>query len=218
VRKKPYVLQAEEQTAGPGRETVIRQGSAPLGSITLDELDRTILRLLREDGRRSNADIARIAGVSQPTVRQRLDRIVQSGAAYVTARINPAAIGFPIDALVMIKVSGRNVRTVGEELAAKENVAYVGYLVGAYDIQVQAYFRDNDHLFQFVTEEIAAIEGVASADTWMVMRTEKFNYKWEGESIGSQGETATGAPWEYTPRPRAQAANEREALSEGEAK
>jgi Lrp/AsnC family transcriptional regulator for asnA, asnC and gidA len=181
---------------------MIRQGSAPFGTITLDELDRMILRLLREDGRRSNADIARITGVSQPTVRQRLDRLVDSGAAYVTVRINPAAIGFPLDALILIKVAGRSARDVGAEIAAKENVAYVSYLIGAYDIMMEAFLRDSDHLFQFVTEEISAVEGVASADTWMVMRTEKFNYKWEGESIGSQDETATGAQWEYSERRR----------------
>ena len=64
---------------------MIRQGSAPFGPITLDELDRSILRLLREDGRQSNAAIARAVGVSQPTVRQRLDRLIHSGAAYVDA-------------------------------------------------------------------------------------------------------------------------------------
>lgn len=173
---------------------MIRQGSAPFGSITLDELDRAILRLLREDGRRSNADIAREVGVSQPTVRQRLDRIIDSGAAYVTVRVNPAAIGFPVDAVLCIKVSGRNVREVGEQLAAMENVAYVGYLIGSHDIQVEAFLRDNDHLFHFATEEVSAIEGVVSVETWMVMRTEKFNYKWEGEALGSQTETATGDP------------------------
>lgn len=184
---------------------MVRQGTAPHGSITLDELDRTILRLLREDGRRSNADIARATGVSQPTVRQRIDRIVASGAAYVTVRINPAAIGFPVDALIMVRVSGRNVREVGEQIAAMENISYVGYLIGSYDIQAEAFVRDNDHLFQLVTEEIGTIEGVASVETWMVMRTEKFNYKWEGEAIGSQNETETGAPWEYADRLRSRA-------------
>lgn len=184
---------------------MIRQGSAPFGSITLDELDRTILRLRRQDGRRSNADIARAAGVSQPTVRQRLDRMVNSGVAHVTLRINPAAIGFPVDALIMIKASGRNVREVGLQIAAMENIAYVGYLIGSYDIQAEAFLRDNDHLFQLVTDEISTIDGVVSVETWMVMRTEKFNYKWEGEAIGSDDETATGAPWEHAQRLRARA-------------
>lgn len=184
---------------------MVRQGSAPHGSITLDELDRTILRLLREDGRRSNADIARAVGVSQPTVRQRLDRIVSSGAAYVTVRVNPAGIGFPVDALIMVRVSGRNVREVGEQIAAMENISYVGYLIGSYDIQAEAFLRDNDHLFELVTEEIGTIEGVASVESWMVMRTEKFNYKWEGEAIGSETETETGAPWEHAERLRARA-------------
>lgn len=179
---------------------MIRQGSAPFGPITLDELDRSILRLLREDGRRSNADIARAVGVSQPTVRQRLDRIIHSGAAYVTVRVNPAVIGFPVDAVINVKVLGRNVREVGEQIAALENVAYVGYLSGAFDIQVEAFLRSNDHLFQFLTEELTPIDGVASVETSMVMRTEKFNYKWEGEALGSTTETATGDPGEYAAR------------------
>jgi Lrp/AsnC family transcriptional regulator for asnA, asnC and gidA len=181
---------------------MVRQGSAPFGEIALDELDRAILRLLREDGRRSNADIARVVGVSQPTVRQRLDRIFSAGAAHVTVRVNPAAICFPVDAVINLKVSGRDVRAVGEQIAAMDNVSYVGYLIGAYDIQVEAFLRDNDHLFRFVTEEITPIDGIASVETWMVVRTEKFNYKWEGESIGSTDETATGGPGEHGARLR----------------
>ena len=185
----------------------MRQGSAPEGSIALDDVDKAILRLLREEGRRSNADVARAVGVSQPTVRQRLDRIINGGAAYVTVRVNPAAIGFPIDAIIVIKVSGRNVREVGEELAATEHIAYVAYLIGPWDIQVEAFLRDNEHLFRFVTEEITRIEGVVSTETWMVMRTEKFNYKWEGEAIGSTTETATGNPSEHAARMRARPVN-----------
>lgn len=181
-------------------ERLVRQGSAPFGSITLDDLDRAILLLLREDGRRSNADIAREVGVSQPTVRQRLDRILRGGAAYVTVRINPAAIGFPIDVILNLRVSGRDVREVGEEISALEHVSYVGYTIGSCDIQVEAFLRDNDHLFRFVTEVITPIEGVASVETFLVMRTEKFNYKWEGEALGSTDETPTGDPGEYAVR------------------
>jgi Lrp/AsnC family transcriptional regulator for asnA, asnC and gidA len=185
-----------------------RQGSAPFGAVALDDLDRAILRLLREDGRRSNAAIARAVGVSQPTVRQRIDRLVGSGVAHVTVRINPAAIGYPVDAVVDIKVSGRNLRSVGEQIAAMENVSYVGYLSGLHDIQVEAFLRDTDDLFRFVTEELMPIEGVASVETSMVMRTEKFNYKWEGEAIGSTNEPATGHPAEYAERARVELAEE----------
>ena len=56
-------------------------------------------------------------------MRQRLDRIVDSGAAYVTVRVNPAVIGFPVDAVMNIKVLGRNVREVGEQIAALERTS-----------------------------------------------------------------------------------------------
>ena len=117
--------------------------------------------------------------------------------------MNPAVIGFPVDAVFNVKVLGRNVREVGEQIAALENVAYVGYLSGAHDIQAEAFLRSNDHLFRFLTEELTPIDGVASVETSMVMRTEKFNYKWEGEALGSSTETATGDPGEYAARRRA---------------
>jgi hypothetical protein len=47
------------------------------------------------------------------------------------------------------------------------------------------------------------------------MRTEKFNYKWEGESIGSNTETATGASGEHGARRRAQLAQLEDAQGKG---
>ncbi len=120
----------------------------------------------------------------------------------MTVRVNPAAIGFPVDVILDLQVSGRNVREVGEEIAALENVSYVGYMIGSCDIQVEAFLRDNDHLFEFINEVVTPIEGVASVETFMVTRTEKFNYKWEGEALGSTTESATGHPGECALRSR----------------
>jgi len=158
----------------------VRHGSAPYGSIALDEIDVAILQLLREDGRRSNADIARTVGVSQPTVRQRLDRIISSGAARITVRMNPAALGLAIDVIVLLRVAGRQVSEVGSELAAMENVAYVAHLIGSWQIQAEAFLLDHNDVCRFV-EEVSSIEGVTAAEALLVARTEKFNYEWEGE-------------------------------------
>ena len=102
-----------------------------------------------------------------------------------------------------IKVLGRNVREVGEQSPHWRTSPTYGYLSGAHDIQIEAFLRSNDHLFQFLTEELTPIDGVAAVETSMVMRTEKFNYKWEGEALGSTTETATGDPGEYAARRRA---------------
>ena len=63
-----------------------------MSGVPLDELDRRLLSLLVEDGRRSYADLARDTGLSTSAVHQRVRRLEQRGAVtgYV-ARIDPAA-------------------------------------------------------------------------------------------------------------------------------
>ncbi len=165
---------------------VVRQGSAPLGTIKLDDLDRAIVRLLRRDGRLSYAQVARAVGVSEPTVRKRVQRLLRAGAIYVVARVNPAPIGFPIDAVVGIRVERGRVLEVGGILAKMENVAYVGYLTGSYDIMIEAFLPDTEGLFRFLNEDLEGIDGILATETWHVLRTEKFNYMWEGENVGRE--------------------------------
>jgi Lrp/AsnC family transcriptional regulator for asnA, asnC and gidA len=167
-----------------GDSPVVRQGSAPLGAIKLDDLDRAIMRLLRRDGRLSYAEVARAVGVSEPTVRKRMQRLLRSGAVYVVARVNPAPIGFPIDAVMGIRVERGRVLEVGRKLAGMENVAYVGYLTGSYDIMIEAFLPDTEGLFRFLNEDLESIDGILATETWHVLRTEKFNYMWEGENVG----------------------------------
>jgi Lrp/AsnC family transcriptional regulator for asnA, asnC and gidA len=156
----------------------------PHGTLTLDDLDRRIMKLLRHDGRLSYAHVARTVGVSEPTVRKRIDRLVHAGAIINAARINPAPIGFPIDAMIGVRAVRGRVKEVGVKLAAMENVAYVAYVAGSFDIMIEAFLPDTEGLFKFLNEDLEAIDGIASTETWNVLRTEKFFYNWEGEDVG----------------------------------
>jgi Lrp/AsnC family transcriptional regulator for asnA, asnC and gidA len=163
---------------------VVRQGSMPHGTVKLDDLDRRIMKLLRHDGRLAYAHIARSVGVSEPTVRKRVDRLVHAGAIVIMARVNPAPIGFRIDAFIAIRTVRGRVREVGAKLAEMENVAYVAYLAGSFDIMIEAFLSDTEDLFKFLNQDLEAIDGISHTETWHVLRTEKFYYNWEGEDIG----------------------------------
>jgi hypothetical protein len=65
-----------------------------------------------------------------------------------------------------------------------ENVAYVAYVAGSFDIIIQAYLPHTEGLFKFLNEDLDRIDGIASTETWNVLRTEKFFYNWEGEDVG----------------------------------
>ena len=75
-----------------------------MSGVPLDELDRRLLSLLVEDGRRSYADLARDTGLSTSAVHQRVRRLEQRGAVtgYV-ARIDPATAGLPLSAFISIQ-------------------------------------------------------------------------------------------------------------------
>lgn len=72
--------------------------------LELDALDRQLLQLLVEDGRRSYADLARETGLSTSAAHQRVRRLEQRGAITgYTARVDPAVTGLPLAAFVSVK-------------------------------------------------------------------------------------------------------------------
>ena len=74
------------------------------GRAELDALDRRLLRLLVEDGRRSYADLARDTGLSTSAVHQRVRRLEQRGAVTgYAARVDPAVTGLALAAFVSLK-------------------------------------------------------------------------------------------------------------------
>ena len=69
----------------------------------LDDLDRQVIRLLAEDGRRSYTDLARDTGLSTSAVHQRVRRLEQRGAITgYAAQIDPLTIGLPLTAFVSV--------------------------------------------------------------------------------------------------------------------
>ena len=70
----------------------------------LDALDRRLLALLVEDGRRSYADLARETGLSTSAAHQRVRRLEQRGVVRgYAARVDPAVVGLPLSAFVSVK-------------------------------------------------------------------------------------------------------------------
>ena len=159
------------------------QPGSALRLVSLDDLDREVIRLLREDGRRPYTDIAKRVNVTKVTVAKRVERLLGTGAMLIVAHVHWPVVGFPVDVNIGIKASRGRVEEVGSRLAALTNVDYAGYTTGDFDILAEAFLRDTDSLFAFLNVDIAAIPGIESAETWHVLHTEKFNYMWEGESV-----------------------------------
>jgi Lrp/AsnC family transcriptional regulator, regulator for asnA, asnC and gidA len=151
-------------------------------SRTLSDLNGTdiaILRLLEDDGRMPTAQIARSLGISEPTVRKRMERLFEDDIIKVVAVFNPRKTGYATDVLIMIRVAPGYLQRVGQALAELEHIVYLGYTTGSHDIIVEALFADDAALFQFLEQELPTLEGVVATETAHVLKTEKINYDWK---------------------------------------
>ena len=144
-----------------------------------DSLDRAIVDLLIQDGRMSCTEIARRIGhVSERSVRYRIDRMVKQGVIRVSAVVSPKAVGFPITADVFIEVEPGRIMDAARRLMEFETVSYVACSTGETDVSIQIVARNNDELYDFVTQVIAQVPGVRKTTTVLLPVVLKDVYQW----------------------------------------
>ncbi len=139
----------------------------------LDEIDRAIIEQLRVNGRRPNVELAAATGVTEATIRRRLQRLMDADLVQVVAVTNPRKLGYTLDAAIQIRCAGARVIEVGEKLAAMPEVRMVACTTGPFDIEVVAMFRNQEELFDFVTNCVATIPGVEGTSTVVYLKVLK---------------------------------------------
>ncbi|WP_312675905.1 Lrp/AsnC family transcriptional regulator [Microbacterium sp.] len=144
---------------------------------TLDAISKTIVEMLQEDGRRSYSEIGRIVGLSEAAVRQRVQRLTESGVMQIVAVTDPMQLGFHRQAMVGVKVAG-DARGVAVAIADIDEVDYVVITVGSFDVLVEAVCEDDDHLLALVNDRIRPIAGVVSTETFIYAKLQKQQFAW----------------------------------------
>ena len=144
----------------------------------LDDIDRRIVTLLLKDGRMSGAALARAVGVSQRTVRYRIERLMGSGVIQIGAVVDPHTVGLDVIADVFLEVAPGQVRDVAERFAALQEVSFVAGSIGNGDLSIQVCLRDNDELRRFLDEVVGKMPGVTRARTVLVPWKLKDVHQW----------------------------------------
>jgi len=145
----------------------------------LDGTDREIVRALQRNGRSSNTDIARTLGLTETTIRKRIARLVDEGLVHVVAVPTPEAVGVTMSAIIGVSVDLGELDRVSKALATLPEVRYLGVSTGRYDIILEAFFNDSEHLLAFVSERLGGQAGVTGVETSIILRVDKFSYEWE---------------------------------------
>src|SRR6478735_761894 len=101
--------------------------------VQLDDVSKKIIEQLQTDGRRSYAEIGKAVGLSEAAVRQRVQKLTDSGVMQVVAVTDPMQLGFYRQAMVGVRVTGDS-RVIAERLAEIPAVDYVVLTAGSFDV------------------------------------------------------------------------------------
>jgi Lrp/AsnC family transcriptional regulator for asnA, asnC and gidA len=145
--------------------------------VNLDDVSKAIIAQLQEDGRRSYAAIGKEVGLSEAAVRQRVQRLVDSGVMQVVAVTDPMELGFARQAMIGIRCTGQ-LEPVADALAAMTEVDYVVIAAGSFDVLVEVVCESDDHLLEIVSKRIRTIPGVLSTETFLYLKLHKQTYSW----------------------------------------
>jgi DNA-binding Lrp family transcriptional regulator len=136
----------------------------------LDPLDYDIIQALHRDARMSASEIARLTGANERTVRKRIDRLVELDVIRLSAILNPLAFGYITAADIFLEVEPDQEDLVIAALMGMPEVTYVAYGQGSRDVSIEARFKDNDALREFLRHTLAELPGVTVTRSTLVPR------------------------------------------------
>ncbi len=145
--------------------------------VQLDEVSKRIIEQLQSDGRRSYAEIGKAVGLSEAAVRQRVQKLTESGVMQVVAVTDPMQLGFYRQAMIGVRVAG-DTTAVAEQLSALSAVDYVVLTAGSFDILAEVVCENDDDLIDLLNKRIRGIDGVQSTETFVYLKVHKQFYNW----------------------------------------
>jgi Lrp/AsnC family transcriptional regulator for asnA, asnC and gidA len=146
-------------------------------SVVIDEIDKGLVEALQSDGRMPYTRLAAKVGLSEAAVRQRVQRLVESGVMQIVGVTNPLLLGFRRVAMVGIRVEG-DVRAAADTLASIPEVDYVVIVAGSFDIMIEVVAEDDEALLSLLIDKVRAISGVRSTETFTYLSLHKQTYSW----------------------------------------
>jgi DNA-binding Lrp family transcriptional regulator len=142
----------------------------------LDPADLHLLQLVSEDGRRSNAELAEAAGISESAVSRRLSALVRNGYVVFAAMGDPAALGFEVEALIWILAKARQVEEVAAYLAPQPCVRYLSAVSGHSDLVCEVVLASLDDLLSFSVNVLGRHDGIVGLSISHQLLTLKRGY------------------------------------------
>ena len=142
----------------------------------LDEKDLKILEILQDDGRASYSQISRILGMSEAAIYSRIQKLLKLGVIRrFQAILDPDKLGFTLTAFIAVTAHPAKYEDVLKALAEIPEIQEIHDVTGDYYCLVKLRARGKESLAK-ILDQIGSLDGVASTETRIVLRTIKEDY------------------------------------------
>ena len=150
-----------------------------LDLLPIDSLDVSILDILRENSRTSNAEIARMLETSEATIRRRIKSMTDKGIIEgFSTYINYSLIENPVKAYIHIKVRTERMKIVVDKIKSHDMLLALYRVAGEYDLLCVTLFSSMTGLHEFI-DYFLGIDGIIETNTQIVMKAHK-GVPWTG--------------------------------------
>ena len=127
----------------------------------IDEVDSSILRLLRQNARMSFTEMSRITGISDATIQNRLKRMRERGIIErLTVIANPEATGFAVTAIMLVQTDTEKHDEAKKALSKLSEITEVYSVLGEYDLFAKVWAKSLEELNRIINDHIRAIDGI----------------------------------------------------------
>lgn len=143
----------------------------------LDELDLSILRILQNNGRISNADLAQQINLSPPATHARVRRLNDQGYIQRTvALLDKEKLGYDMTCFVSVSLQLHRQEGLDEFRTRVQDFPEVlecHHVTGEFDFLLKVIVRNRKDLERFVIQELTPVPGVARINTSLVLSESK---------------------------------------------
>ena len=137
----------------------------------MDDIDRSLVGILRHDARRSVSDIALELGLSRATVRARIARLEARGEIIgYTVVLKADAVSAPVRGLTMIEVDGRMTHKVIDALTGFPEIGAIHSTNGKWDLVVEISAESLTDL-DAVLRRLRLVVGITASETTLLLAT-----------------------------------------------
>ncbi|WP_369231928.1 Lrp/AsnC family transcriptional regulator [Streptomyces sp. R21] len=143
------------------------------GVVTIDPEDEPLLAVLERDGRATYPELQRATGRSESAVKRRLAALLASGVVYIDVEYNPAIFDRRVAAVLWITAAPAALHSVGEALAAHDEIAHASATAGPSNIVATALARSTADLYAYLSGPLGRLEGVQHVETTPFLRRVK---------------------------------------------